>query len=344
MYKRVLRPILFLLGPETIHKLVATGLRLAFVIPGIPWLIGRLLIIDNAGLKKKLFGLTFDNPIGMAAGFDKEGKLYNHLKHFGFSHVEIGTVTPEPQPGNPRPRLFRIPQDKAMINRMGFNNKGAEELAKNLRKRKPKIIIGCNIGKNTLTPNENAVYDYCKVFETLYPYFDYFVINLSCPNIKDLDKLQDKENTKKILHEISKLNAQKPLKKPILLKIGPDHNEKQLDEIIEVVEQTGTDGIIATNTTTTRDNLTLEQNKIASIGNGGLSGLPIKEKSTGTIAYIAKKTRGKIPVIGVGGIFTATDVLEKLQAGASLVQVYTGFIYEGPAMIKKINKQLLKKN
>ncbi len=342
MYKRVIRPILFLINPESAHYFVAAGLKFVFSIPGLAWLAKKLLTVDDSRLKKNVFGLNFNNPIGMAAGFDKEAKLYNHLQNFGFSHVEIGTVTPKAQSGNPRPRLFRIPKDNAMINRMGFNNKGVEQVLKNLKKAKPKIIVGCNIGKNTNTPNHEALNDYCQVFEAVHPYVDYCVINLSCPNIKDLDKLQDKENTKKILEEIIRLNSQKSIKKPILLKIGPDHDEKQLDEIIEVVEQTGTDGIIATNTSTTRDNLTTDIKKIESIGNGGLSGLPVKSKSTRTIEYISKKTGGKLLIIGVGGIFSAEDALEKLNAGASLVQIYTGFIYEGPAVVKQINKKLLK--
>ncbi len=342
MYKRVIRPLLFLVDPETIHNIVATGFKVFFSIPGMSWLISKLFTINDNRLKRELFGLKFSSPVGMAAGFDKEAKLYNYLKHFGFSHVEIGTVTPEAQPGNPRPRLFRIPKDKAMINRMGFNSQGVAKVVKNLKKTKPKIIIGCNIGKNTNTPNEHALNDYCRVFEAVYQYVDYFVINLSCPNIKDLQKLQDKENTKQILEEVTRRNSEKPLKKPILLKIGPDHNEKQLDEIIEVVEQTGTDGIIATNTTTTRDNLTTNPKQIEFIGDGGLSGKPLKQKSTETIAYISKKTGGKLPVIAVGGIFTATDALEKIEAGAKLIQTYTGFIYEGPSIVKKINKKLLK--
>ncbi len=342
MYKRVIRPILFLIDPEKIHHFVATGLRIVFAIPGIGWLTKKIFSVKDPALKKDLFGLTFNNPVGIAAGFDKEAKLYNHLRNFGFSHVEIGTVTPESQPGNPRPRMFRIPSDKALINRMGFNNKGVEEFVKNLKKNKPKIIVGCNIGKNTNTPNDKAVNDYCKVFDLMHPYVDYFVINISCPNIQDLDKLQDKESTKNILDEISKQNSDKPFKKPVLLKIGPDHSEKQLDEIIEVIYQTGIDGIIATNTTTTRENLTIDSQKIQLIGDGGLSGLPLKEKSTQTIAYISKKTNGKLPIIGVGGIFTAMDALEKINAGASLIQIYTGFIYEGPFIVKKINNKLLK--
>ncbi len=342
MYKRVIRPLLFLIDPETIHNLVSGGLKFFFSIPGIPHFISRVFTVKHDSLKRQVFGLAFSNPVGMAAGFDKEARLYNHLKHFGFSHVEIGTVTPESQPGNPRPRLFRIPKDKAMINRMGFNNRGVAEVVKNLKKTKPKIIIGCNIGKNTNTPNEDALKDYCRVFEAVYQYVDYFVINLSCPNIKDLHKLQDKENTKQILDEITRRNSEKPVKKPVLLKIGPDHDEKKLDEIIEVVEQTGIDGIIATNTTTTRENLTTDSKQIEFIGDGGLSGLPLKQKSTRTIAYISKKTKGKLPVIGVGGIFSPNDALEKLKAGAKLIQIYTGFIYEGPSVVKKINKQLLK--
>lgn len=342
MYKKIIRPILFLIGPETIHHIVAKGLGIVFAIPGMACLINKLLVVKDTRLKREVFGLNFSNPVGMAAGFDKEGKLYNHLGHFGFGHIEIGTVTPEAQSGNSTPRLFRIPADKALVNRMGFNNPGIDEFVKNLRKNKPQLVIGCNIGKNTTTPNSEAVNDYCMVFEALYQYVDYFVINLSCPNVKDLDKLQDSENTKEILEEISKLNALKPAKKPVLLKISPDLNEKQLDEIIDVIEETGTDGIVATNTTTARENLTVNNEKVKVIGDGGLSGLPLKDKATKTIAYLSKKTNGKLPIIGVGGIFTPNDAQEKIKAGATLIQLYTGFIYEGPFIAKKINNFLRK--
>jgi len=342
MYKKAIRPILFLFSPEWIHRAVAGLLPIFFAIPGIRPMLRRSFVIKHNSLERKLFGITFPNPVGVAAGFDKEATLYNALADLGFGHVEIGTITPKGQKGNPRPRLFRLPADQALINRMGFNNEGVEDCIAKLRKNHPKVIIGGNIGKNTNTPNAQAADDYCFCFEKLYGLVDYFVVNISCPNIKNLQKLQDKEETLKILRAIQARNKKKPSPSPVLLKIAPDLSEAQLDEVLEIVDETGLQGIVATNTSPLRDELSTPQGQVEKIGQGGLSGKPLKEKSNQTIAYIHQKTGGQIPIIGVGGIFTADDALEKLQSGASLVQVYTGFIYEGPGIAKKINNKLMK--
>ena len=342
MYKTVIRPLLFMFPPETVHHWVVNILHITFRIPGVKKIVRNLYQFDNPALTTELFGIRFPNKVGMAAGFDKQANIYNHLAALGFGHVEIGTVNPLPQPGNPRPRLFRLKKDKALINRMGFNNPGVEKFAENLKKNRPEVIIGINIGKNTLTPNEKAIDDYLLCFQRLYEYADYFVINVSCPNIEGLNKLQDKDELLKIIGAVSEANRSKPVSKPVLLKIAPDLNEKQLDEVIDVVNATGINGIIATNTATTRENLITASDKIEQIGKGGLSGKPLRNKSTETIKYLVKKSNGEIPVIGVGGIMSAEDALEKINAGASLVQIYTGFIYEGPSLIRKINKELLK--
>ncbi|MBW6480694.1 MAG: quinone-dependent dihydroorotate dehydrogenase [Bacteroidales bacterium] len=341
MYKSLIRPLLFLFPPETVHHWVVSGLHAAFRIPGIKKLVRKIYCIDDPALKTELFGLKFPNKVGMAAGFDKQANIYNHLAAFGFGHIEIGTVNPLPQPGNPKPRLFRLKKDQALINRMGFNNPGVDIFVRNLKKVRPEVIIGGNIGKNTLTPNENAIDDYLDCFEKLFDLVDYFVINVSCPNIEGLSKLQDKDELIVIIEKISQANNAKPKRKPVLLKIAPDLNEGQLDDVLFVVNQTGIDGIIATNTTTTRDNLTTDVIKVENIGKGGLSGKPLRYQSTETIRYLFKKSGGKIPIIGVGGIMSPEDALEKIKAGASLVQVYTGFIYSGPSLPKKINRALL---
>jgi dihydroorotate dehydrogenase len=280
--------------------------------------------------------------VGIAAGFDKNAELYDELGSLGFGFVEIGTVTPKGQPGNPKPRLFRLPQDKALINRMGFNNNGLDEAVKKLKHRKTNIIIGGNIGKNTATPNEKAVEDYEKLFKGLFDYVDYFTVNVSCPNISDLRELQDQDSLMEILNKLQAINQSKPHPKPILLKLSPDLNNKQLDEVIEIVEKTGIDGVVAVNTTISREDLTTPAEKVKKIGKGGLSGKPIKERSTEIIRYLSEKSGKAFPIIGVGGIFTPEDALEKLNAGADLVQVFTGFIYEGPFLAKKINQALLK--
>ena len=288
----------------------------------------------------EVFGITFPNRVGMAAGFDKHANLYNLLSVFGFGHIEIGTVNPLPQPGNPKPRLFRLKKDKALINRMGFNNPGVETFVRNLKKNQPEMIIGGNIGKNTLTPNEKAVDDYLTCFEKLYDLVDYFVINVSCPNIVGLGKLQDKDELIKIIETLQQYACEKPVKKPVLLKISPDLNKGQLDDTLSVVQQTSIDGIIATNTTTSREGLKTAPETITKIGKGGLSGQPLRERATQTIRYITKQTAGSVPVIAVGGIMTPEDALEKIQAGAKLVQIYTGFIYHGPGVVKNINQTI----
>ncbi len=286
----------------------------------------------------KLFGLEFAHPVGLAAGFDKNAEAIDMLSNFGFSHIEIGAVTPLPQAGNPRPRLFRLPKDKALINRMGFNNKGMAEAIKNLKKRNSGVIVGANIGKNTSTPNENANEDYILVFERLHEYVDYFTVNVSCPNIKDLKELQDKDSLLELLTRLQEINQKKEKPKPILLKISPDLTREQLDDTLETVKKTKIDGIVAVNTTVMREKLSYPPNKILKIGNGGLSGAPLKERSTEMIRYIHQKTQGSLPIIGVGGIMDKKDMQEKLDAGASLVQVFTGFVYEGPSLVKKLLK------
>jgi dihydroorotate dehydrogenase len=290
----------------------------------------------NYGKPIEVFGLKFKNPVGLAAGFDKNAEYIDELALLGFSHIEIGAVTPEPQKGNPKPRLFRLPKDKALINRMGFNNKGVKEAVKNLKKRKPDIIVGANIGKNTDTPNDKANDDYILLFNELHDYVDYFTVNVSCPNIKDLHELQDRDSLLELLTELQKINRQKARPKPILLKISPDLTWEQLDDTLYIIEQTGIDGIVAVNTTASRINLTYPADKILQIGNGGLSGLPLKDRATEMIRYIRNKTGGTLPVIGVGGIMSKADMQEKLDAGATLVQVFTGLVYEGPRLVKKL--------
>jgi dihydroorotate dehydrogenase len=288
--------------------------------------------------------MHFSNPVGLAAGFDKNAEVYGEFFAFGFSHIEVGTVTPKGQPGNKKPRSFRIPADKGLINRMGFNNHGARAAARKLSRRRPKgLIIGGNIGKNTLTPNERAVADYEAVFEAIYDTVDYFVINVSCPNITDLHKLQDQDSLEQILGRILELRNQKQEPKPVLLKISPDLNDRQLDETLEIVSRLKLDGIVATNTTVTRDGLQTSKERMEKIGKGGMSGAPITARSLEVVRYIHKKSQGNLPIIAVGGIMTVKDALNMLDAGATLVQLYTGFIYGGPGLVKRINKAILKR-
>ena len=343
MYKSIFRPVLFWFSPESVHHFVVNSLKFLFRIPGAERIINKLTQVNDPRLEKEVFGLKFKNPVGIAAGFDKQAELYNELSNFGFGFIEIGTVTPKGQPGNPKPRLFRLPPDKALINRMGFNNGGVNNAVKNLKKRKTNIVIGGNIGKNTLTPNSEAINDYVLCFEELFDFVDYFVVNVSCPNITDLHELQDQDSLVKILGKIQEINHAKIQPKPVLLKVSPDLNNKQLDEVIEIVRLTGIDGVVATNTTISRQNLQTDDARIKEIANGGLSGKPISDRSTEVIRYLAEKSGKAFPIIGVGGIFTPEDAIEKLNAGADLVQVYTGFIYEGPFIAKKINKALIKK-
>jgi dihydroorotate dehydrogenase len=341
MYRYIIRPILFLIPPEPVHHIIATILKIVYKIPFLPFLLKKIYTVDHPLLETDVAGIKFSNPVGLAAGFDKNASLFKEFSMFGFGYIEIGTVTPLPQSGNPKPRSFRLPGDKALINRMGFNNLGLTAVTKNLVTRK-KTIVGGNIGKNTNTPNEEAVNDYVSCFTGLYDYADYFVINVSCPNISNLSKLQDQDALEKILSEIIALRSDKKVKKPVFLKISPDLNEKQIDETLKIVHDTGIDGLVVTNTTVSRENLKTSSDAVKNIGNGGLSGLPIRERSTEIIRYISNKTKQKLPIIGVGGIMSPQDALEKLEAGASLIQVYTGFIYEGPGIVKAINKAILK--
>ena len=343
MYKLIIRPILFLFDPEKVHYFTFSLIRILCKIPYVASVFRSLYQVKNKKLERKLFGLTFINPVGLAAGFDKNAVLYNELANFGFGFIEIGTVTPKGQLGNPKKRLFRLKEDQGIINRMGFNNDGVEEAIKNLKKNKHKVIIGGNIGKNSETKSEDYTQDYLEVFKELHPFVDYFVLNVSCPNVGSHAKLNDKKYLLELITECQIQNNLFKIKKPILLKIAPDLNNSQLDEIIELVAETKIDGVIASNTSTTRNNLNASKERLQQIGNGGVSGQPIKDQSTQVIKYLAETSNKSFPIIGVGGIHSAEDALEKLEAGADLVQVYTGFIYEGPGLIKKINKALLEK-
>jgi len=324
MYKSIIRPLLFLLPPEKVHFFVAIVLKIFLGVPLADHFLRLLYSVKNKKLEKEVAGIRFPNQVGLAAGFDKNATLYRDFSNFGFGFIEIGTVTPLAQPGNEKPRLFRLPKDKALINRMGFNNNGLEKAIKNLNKKRD-IIIGGNIGKNTSTPNEMAVNDYVKCFKGLYGYVDYFVVNVSCPNISDLKKLQDQESLEQILTEITDVRKNFDKYKPVFLKVSPDLNLRQIDQTLSLVDKSGIDGVVVANTTVSRENLNTSQKKIEKIGNGGLSGLPIRDRSTEMIKYIHTKNKS-LPIIGVGGIMTAKDAIEKLKAGASLVQVYTGFI------------------
>jgi dihydroorotate dehydrogenase len=339
----IVRKLLFFLSPEKAHYVTAFLLHYILKIPGCKSLFTRLFCVKNVKLEKELFGLKFPNPVGLAAGFDKNAKMFNDLSFCGFGFIEIGTVTPKSQPGNEKPRLFRLKEDHAIINRMGFNNDGVDIVVEQLKNRKTNCIIGGNIGKNKITPNENAVNDYVLSFDALYDYVDYFVVNVSSPNTPGLRELQEKEPLMSLLHTLMERNSTKIKQKPILLKIAPDLTDSQLDDIIDIVNATKIAGVIATNTTISREGLSTKTETIETIGMGGLSGLPLRKRSTEVIRYLASKSNKSFPIIGVGGIHSAEDAIEKMNAGADLVQLYTGFIYEGPGLIKKINKALLKK-
>lgn len=337
MYKRIIRPILFLFDPEWVHYFSFAVIRGLHRIPFMGALIRALYYSKNPSLGREVFGIHFPNPVGLAAGFDKDAKLYKELSNFGFGFIEIGTVTPKPQGGNPKPRLFRLKKDTGIINRMGFNNEGVVAAAKRLSENK-NIIIGGNIGKNKTTPNENAQEDYLICFDALFDVVDYFVVNVSSPNTPNLRDLQEKEPLTALLNVLQKRNDSKPKRKPILLKIAPDLTNTQLSDIIDIVKVTKIDGVIATNTTLSREGLQSPENLTKQAG--GLSGKPLTKRSTEVIRYLHTQSKGAFPIIGVGGIHTPDDAKEKLTAGASLVQLYTGFVYEGPATVCKINKQL----
>jgi dihydroorotate dehydrogenase len=341
MYKLLIRPLFFLFDPEKIHYFTFSLIRFLSKIPGVSGLFRSLYVVNDVRLERQLFGLTFKNPVGLAAGFDKDAKLYNELSNFGFGFIEIGTLTPKPQDGNPKKRLFRLKEDQAIINRMGFNNGGVDAAVIRLKNvhslKKEGVLIGGNIGKNKLTPNENAVDDYVICFNALFDVVDYFVVNVSSPNTPNLRELQDKEPLTNLLQILKNENSKKPKSKPILLKIAPDLTNEQLLDIIDIVNVTKIDGVIATNTTISRDNLKSENKTEV----GGLSGKPLANRSTEVIRFLSEKSHKSLPIIGVGGIHSAQDALDKLDAGADLVQLYTGFIYEGPKLVKDINKVLL---
>ena len=335
MYQFI-KPLLFLLSPENAHKYTMQAFRFALRIPFSKKLFRYLYCVENQLLAIKVLGLTFPNPIGLAAGFDKDGKYFDAMPYLGFGFVEIGTVTPKAQDGNPKPRLFRLPEDQALINRMGFNNEGADFLAERLAKRTDKnTILGINIGKNKNTPNEKADDDYVYCFEKLFPYADYFVVNVSSPNTPDLRALQDKKPLLQLLSNLQTLNNQKVTPKPILLKIAPDLNSEQLDDVIDILKTTKLAGVIATNTTTDRSQLKTNVTTVENIGAGGVSGLPAQKRATEVIAYLRKNLGKEVVIIGVGGIHTYADAQEKLNAGANLIQIYTGLVYEGPSVVKK---------
>ncbi len=341
MYKLLIRPILFLFDPEKVHHFTFNILKLKGNIPGFKSLVSLLFDYKNPKLERTLFGITFKNPVGLAAGFDKDAKLIDELSTFGFGFIEIGTLTPKAQPGNDKPRLFRLPQDQAIINRMGFNNGGVEEAVERLKKRSSSVIVGGNIGKNKITPNENAFDDYAKCFEALYEHVDYFVINVSSPNTPGLRELQEKEPLRKLMSYVKGLSNAKSIPKPILLKIAPDLTSSQLDDVIEILKETQTDGIIATNTTISREGLATASEEVQKIGAGGLSGKPLTKRSTEVISYLRKQLGIGYPIIAVGGIMSPQDAIDKLNAGADLIQLYTGFIYEGPGIVKRISKALV---
>lgn len=342
MYKHI-KQILFQLQPEEAHHFVTRNLKNYAAFPGVGKLLNKFYQFNHPDLEREVFGIKFKNPIGLAAGFDKNAEYIEELNHFGFGFIEIGTVTPKPQPGNDTPRMFRLLEDEAIINRMGFNNKGVDFAIEQIKKlpHRERYIIGGNIGKNKLTPNEDAVDDYVKSFNALFDYVDYFVVNVSSPNTPGLRDLQEKEPLLYILKYLQQYNNQNEIPKPILLKIAPDLTDSQLDDIIDIVSESKIAGVIATNTTISREGLKSDPEIVKEAG--GVSGKPLKERSTEVIRYLSEKSNKAFPIIGVGGIYTAEDAIEKLEAGASLLQVYSGFIYEGPTIVSNICKGLVNK-
>ncbi len=339
MYKKLVRPILFLFNPEFIHNLSFLLIKIIFRIPIISFLLKNHFKLEDVNLETNLLGITFKNKIGLAAGFDKNAELLNEIESFGFGHIEVGTITPKPQPGNPKPRLFRLSKDNALINRMGFNNDGVDKILSRIKSYNGNLIVGANIGKNKITPNNKAVDDYLYCFKKLLGYVDYFVVNISSPNTPELRKLQSKKYLQTIVQALNTERAKEKKGVPIFIKIAPDLRNYEITEIVDICIENKIDGIIATNTTVSRKNI--KSKKFTSIGEGGLSGMPLKEMSNSIIKYLKSYSKGKIKIIGVGGVFNSDDVIEKLNLGADLVQVYSGWIYEGPSMIKKINNALL---
>jgi dihydroorotate dehydrogenase len=340
MYKHILRPILFRFNPETAHNLTFSGLSLLRYIPFGRAIVRSLYKRTYPTLEREVFGIRFPNPVGLAGGLDKNGEYYNDMANFGFGFVEIGSLTPQPQDGNPKPRCFRSIQDKAIINRFGINNKGVKNAVEHLKKVRPEVIVAANISKNTTSINEDAAKDYESAFALMYDFVDMFVLNVSCPNVVGLTSLQDITFLSDIVDKLLSLRMYYDEYRPILLKVSPDLPHQQLDEIIDYCMRSGVDGIVAGNTTRSREGLTISQEQIDKIGNGGMSGAPIRKKNLELVRYISEKTKGKLPIIGVGGIMSGKDAKDMLDAGASLVEIYSGFIYEGPALIKNINKYL----
>jgi dihydroorotate dehydrogenase len=341
MYKSLIRPLLFMMDPERVHHLSFLALRLGLAFEPLARLFGAFYTWQSPQLERELFGLRFRNPLGLAAGFDKDALLADKWKYLGFGFVEVGTVTPRPQAGNPKKRLFRLPEDRAIINRMGFNNAGVEAMARRLAKiDKGDLIIGANIGKNKDTPNEKATEDYLICFERLFDLVDYFVVNVSSPNTPGLRELQEKEPLTRLLLSLQERNQARAHPKPLLLKVAPDLTPSQLDDIIEVCQAAQLSGLILNNTTIAREPLRTPADRVQAIGAGGLSGAPLTARSQEVLAYVAEKTEGKLPLIGVGGIMQPEDARDRLEAGASLIQVYTGFVYEGPAFAKQVCKFL----
>lgn len=346
MYKKIIRPILFLLPPEKIHGVVMFVMRCVHYIPGAKCVLRAIYTVKDPVLEREVFGVKFSNPVGLAAGFDKNADIYRELSTFGFGFIEVGTVTPLPQPGNPKPRSFRLPGDEALVNRMGFNNRGMEAAVRNLRRRcmRKLTVVGGNLGKNTLTSNDKAPADYLRLFRSLYEYVDYFVINVSCPNVTGLTGLQNKKDLYDIMMPLIEFRRGQNDYRPLLLKISPDLTWEQVDDMVEILVDTDLDGIVAVNTTRSREGLTTPQATLDSIGNGGLSGAPLTKRAVEVVRYIHEKTEGRFPIIGVGGIVTEQDAVDMLAAGASLIQVYTGFIYEGPAFARRICKRLIEES
>lgn len=340
LYQNLLRPIFFRFDAERAHHIVTALLRL----PLVARLLGWIYRFDHPALVREVFGLRFPNPVGLAAGFDKDAAVYREMGRLGFGFVEIGTLTPRPQPGNDRPRLFRLPADRALINRMGFNNGGVAAAVPRLRNRPAGLIVGGNIGKNKVTPNADAAADYEAAFDALYPHVDYFVVNVSSPNTPNLRDLQEREPLTALLRGLQARNIATGRPRPILLKIAPDLTDGQLDDIVAIVGDTGIAGVIATNTTISRDGLRTEPERVAAIGAGGLSGAPLRGRATAVIAYLHRKSDGAFPIIAVGGIDSPDDALEKLRAGASLVQLYTGFVYGGPGLIRDIKRAIVRED
>ena len=340
MYKHLLKPILFRFNAETAHNMLFSMLSFIKHIPGARALMRAIYKKESPTLAREVFGLNFPNPVGLAGGLDKNGESYNILSDFGFGFVEIGSLTPKPQDGNPKPRCFRVPQDKAIINRFGINNKGVRNAVEHLKKERPEVIVAANISKNTTSINEDAAKDYETSFALLYDFVDMFVVNVSCPNVVGLTALQDISFLSDIVDRLLDLRRYYDTYRPILLKVSPDLSKEQLDDIIDYCMRSGIDGIVAGNTTRSREGLTIPQSKIDEIGNGGMSGAPVHKKNLELVRYIHAKSQGNLPIIGVGGIMSGTEAKAMLDAGASLVEIYSGFIYEGPALIKRIINHL----